>query len=213
MEEPGLEPGLWSGALAARPQAGTSGWGGLRVPRPGSADPSAPFRPGPLDVVPGAGGPPALSSPSDPGPCGEDPGKPVSSCPCGCREDVPCGDTVRVLGGWHHVGPGEKGGHVRISGDGSMLGTSSWVAALQPQHPGGPLWDRSGGRLLPMGCSPCSAVRLFLVYRVPSLGTGTAGWRPCWLRAPGHCGYDPVGAPWRGAPGPDSGGGDRGAKP
>lgn len=59
------------------------------------------------------------------------------------------------------MGPGEKGGHVRISGDGSMLGTSSWVAALQPQHPGGPLWDRSGGRLLPMGSSPCSAVRLF----------------------------------------------------
>lgn len=35
------------------------------------------------------------------------------------------------------MGPGEKGGHVRISGDGSMLGTSSWVAALQLPAPWG----------------------------------------------------------------------------
>lgn len=35
------------------------------------------------------------------------------------------------------MGPGEKGGHVRISGDGSMLGTSSWVAALQLLAPWG----------------------------------------------------------------------------
>lgn len=103
-----------------------------------------------------------------------------STCPATlvAADRTSCEDTVRVLGGWYHVGPGREGGHARISGDGS------------PSTLGDPCGTEVGAVSCRWGARP--AVQSQAVLGLPSALSGGRHSRmgALWLGAPGHCGYN-----------------------